>query len=88
LEFDLHTWSQLSFSPAAKNAPSQMMAVAQDGLDEIQIWERFAVAIGENGEPAVSVASVLPTMALLDAARESSREGRAILVGESAHWVL
>jgi predicted dehydrogenase len=47
-------------------------------LGETQIWECFASAIRGDGQPAVTPRSVLPTMALLDAAHQSSRTGRAV----------
>jgi predicted dehydrogenase len=47
-------------------------------LTEIQIWERFASAIRGEGPPAVTAESVLTTMALLDAARESATLGKSI----------
>jgi predicted dehydrogenase len=47
-------------------------------LSEDQIWERFAAACRGEAEPAVTAQSVLPTMALLEAARRSSQTGRAI----------
>jgi predicted dehydrogenase len=44
-----------------------------------QIWREFARACrGEAASPAVPIHSVLATMALLDAARESSRRGQTI----------
>ncbi len=75
--FDLSTWSQFTFSPASGGA-AQPLPLAPAGLGETQIWERFAAAIRGGGEPAVPAESVLLTMKLLDAARESSRTGNAI----------
>ena len=72
LEFDTREWAKLSFA-AAGGLPPQNLAIAEAGLDEVAIWERFA-----DGKPAVSVKSVLGTMALLDAARKSSQRGTAI----------
>jgi predicted dehydrogenase len=51
---------------------------ATQTISETQIWEQFGAAVRGEGEPAVTAASVLPTMALLDAARESSKRGCAV----------
>lgn len=61
------------------------LPTARPGLTERQIWERFAAATRGEGEPAVTSSSVLPTMQLLDAARESSRRGVAVVIN-SAAW--
>jgi predicted dehydrogenase len=62
------------------------LPVARPGLTETQIWESFAAAVQGQGEPAVRVESVLCTMALLDAARESSRTGMAVEVSGIAEF--
>ena len=79
LDFDVNRWAELEFKPATGALAHRLPAAAR-GLTETQIWNRFADAIAGRGEPAVTVESVLPTMALLDAARESSRSGHAISV--------
>jgi predicted dehydrogenase len=79
LAFDLNTWATLTFQPANESS-ARVLSRSQAGLTETQIWERFGDAIRGRGEPAITARSVLPTMALLDAARESSREGRAVPV--------
>jgi scyllo-inositol 2-dehydrogenase (NADP+) len=79
LEFDVNRWAELEFKPST-GAAAHRLPAANAGLSEIQIWNRFADAIAGRGEPAVTVESVLPTMALLDAARESSRSGHAVAV--------
>ena len=61
--------------------------MAPPGLTEPQIWSQFAAAVRGRGAPAVNARTVLPTMALLDAARESSRTGRAVDVRERVEWV-
>jgi len=48
------------------------------GLSESDIWGQFALACLGQGPPAVSMESVLLTMRLLDAARTSSDQGRAV----------
>ena len=91
LAFDLETWATLEFAPAPEPATeaaglaeeSRLLPRAAGALNETQIWEQFAAAVRGEGEPAVTAASVLPTMALLDAARESSRRGCAIEVDVS-----
>jgi predicted dehydrogenase len=87
LQFDVKTWAQLTFSPAAAGCALQLVPVAKAGLDEIQIWDRFAAAVNGEGQPAVTVASVLPTMALLDAARASARTGTVISLPADLAWV-
>jgi predicted dehydrogenase len=81
LTFDTNTWADLRFT--ATSGERRTFGRAASGLTETQIWERFADAVQGNAAPAVSVDSVLPTMALLDAARESSREGKAVSVEEN-----
>src|SRR5687768_13164538 len=75
--FDLNIWSQVTFA-AADGAAAELLPRATETMSETQIWEQFAAAVRGEGEPAVIAASVLPTMALLDAARESSRRGCAV----------
>jgi predicted dehydrogenase len=75
--FDTHEWARLTFTPADFNAPS-VLPVPEVGLTEVDLWNRFVDACAGTGEPAVTARSVLPTMHLLDAARTSSREGRAV----------
>jgi scyllo-inositol 2-dehydrogenase (NADP+) len=78
LVFDTREWADLQFTPAAGDP--RAFPIASPGLSETQIWERFASAVRGEGAPAVTADSVLPTMELLDAARESSRTGRAVEV--------
>ena len=78
LKFDLETWAKLDFAPADSPTSTTPLTRAAGVLTEPQIWERFAAACRGEGEPAVTAESVLPTMALLDAARESSRRGAAV----------
>jgi predicted dehydrogenase len=87
LAFDLNTWSQVTFAPADGAAAAELLPRATETLNETQIWERFAAAVRGEGEPAVTARSVLPTMALLDAARESSRRGAAVdLTTQEIAW--
>jgi predicted dehydrogenase len=78
LSFDSRVWADLKFIPAS--GEPRTFATAKAEMSETQIWEQFAAAVRGKGEPAVTAESVLPTMALLDAARESSRAGRAVKV--------
>jgi scyllo-inositol 2-dehydrogenase (NADP+) len=77
LAFDLGVWSQVTFAPA-DGATAELLPRATATMSETQIWEQFAAAVRGDDEPAVPAASVLPTMTLLDAARESSKRGCAI----------
>jgi scyllo-inositol 2-dehydrogenase (NADP+) len=77
LSFDTGEWARLDFAPADGSAVRRVTPPSP-GLTESAIWGRFADAVRGKGEPAVSADSVLPTMALLDAARESSRTGQAV----------
>jgi predicted dehydrogenase len=86
LSFDTRQWAELDFAPA-NGGQSWRLPTAPPGLSEIVIWERFAAAITGSGEPAVPVASVLPTMALLDAARESARTGAAVRISPTLGWI-
>jgi len=94
--FDTHAWAKLRYTPAPQEADpldaSQSAAielpVAEPGLTETALWEHFADAACGRGDPAVSVESVLCTMALLDAARQSSLTGNAVDVAGAVEWVL
>jgi scyllo-inositol 2-dehydrogenase (NADP+) len=78
LDFDVTRWAQLDFIPARSPFQPQRLAPAPKGLTESQIWDQFADAIAGQGKPAVIADSVLPTMALLDAARQSSHLGKTV----------
>lgn len=78
--FDTRMWANLEFRSSDSAASTRTLPLAHTGFTEPQIWERFALAIRGHDAPAVPVRSVLPTMALLDAARESSSTGRAVEV--------
>jgi predicted dehydrogenase len=88
LSFDLNTWADVRFTPGGEpRERSQLLPRAAPGLNETQIWEQFAAACRGEGPPAVTAQSVLPTMALLDAARESSRTGQSIAIATDG-WEL
>jgi predicted dehydrogenase len=78
--FDTHVWADMRFVPAVGGRQPVAVPKARPGLTESIIWSRFAGAVEGDGEPAVTVDSVLPTMRLLDAARQSAQSGRAVLV--------
>jgi predicted dehydrogenase len=86
LDFSLAKWAELDFTPA-KGAEVERLPLGSGVLSETEIWEQFAGAIRGQASPAVDPRSVLCTMALLDAARQSSREGRAIDVSEMVDWI-
>jgi predicted dehydrogenase len=90
-EFDTSVWASLRFTPAGAGegsaaGASRTFAPAARGLTETQIWEQFARAVRGEGPPAVSARGVLPTELLMDAARISSREGRAVEVRDAVEW--
>jgi predicted dehydrogenase len=86
LAFDLQQWARLEFTPAPPATESRILPRAAGRLSETEIWDRFAAAALGNGQPAVSAESVLVTMMLLDAARESSRTGCAVDVANRVEW--
>lgn len=94
--FDTAEWAKLSYVEAPESGPMTLqtpitrrqLPVSSSGLTETQIWEAFADAVQGGGEPAIRVESVLCTMALLDAARESSRTGKAVDVQTALEWTL
>jgi predicted dehydrogenase len=75
--FDTGVWADLRFTPAA-GGDARVLPRAAAGFNEPEIWARFAAAVAGNGPPAVTARSVLPTMRLLDAARQSSERGTVI----------
>lgn len=87
LRFDTAEWARLELTPSEGNSAPTLLPAALPGLTESQIWEQFAAAVRGEGEPAVTAASVLPTMALLDAARQSSRHQEAVDVRDGVEWV-
>ena len=82
LSFDTNEWAKLTFSPA-NGEVSRLVDRAPEGLTRTQIWEQFALACRGEGEPAVTAQSVVPTMRVLDAARESARTGDSVHVSSS-----
>jgi predicted dehydrogenase len=87
LRFDTLEWAQLAFAPSDPSLPPKHFPRAEPGLSETAIWEQFASAIRGDGPPAVTPESVLPTMALLDAARHSSRHQESADVQGVVEWV-
>jgi len=82
--FDTGEWAKFTFAPSDGSRERQL-PIAPSGLSVIDMWDRFAQACMGQGEAAVSATSVLPTMALLDAARQSSREGRSVEISFETH---
>lgn len=87
LQFDTGEWARLEFSSADASQSPRVYPRAAAELTEIDIWEKFAAAIRGEGAPAVTPESVLPTMALLDAARHSSQHEEAADVRGVVEWV-
>jgi len=84
LTFNVDHWADLDFVPAGQDAAAAIrLPKAAAGLSETEIWNRFAKAIELKQEPAVPVRSVLPTMAILDAARN----GASKVLTDLAIWV-
>ena len=94
--FDTRVWATFEHAPATdatesgagSDANVGTLPLVPPGLTETQIWDRFALAVRGEGEPAVTARGVLPTMALMDAARESSRQGCAVDVSGRVEWVV
>jgi predicted dehydrogenase len=86
LDFRVERWAELDFTPAPGGESRGLMPAAR-GLNEVDIWEQFAAAIRKESAPAVDPRSALCTMALLDAARQSARDGRAVDVSRAVEWV-
>jgi predicted dehydrogenase len=84
--FDVGTWAKVQWTAANPGAEAALLPVAPEGLTQVQIWEQFALAVRGSGQPAILPRSVLPTMALLDAARESNATGQAVPLRD-LEWV-
>ena len=85
--FDTLEWSSLTVFPSGASPAPKLYPRAARGLNETQIWEQFASCILGQGPPAVTPESVLPTMALLDAARQSSHHQESADVRGVVDWV-
>lgn len=82
--YDTREWGKLRFTGA--DGTSRIIPLSSGGLSESDIWSQFAKATCGEGKPAVTIESVLPTMALLDAARQSSREGASVDLSYLSDW--
>jgi scyllo-inositol 2-dehydrogenase (NADP+) len=80
LQYDTHEWARLDFI-RAKDREAMRIPEASPGLGGTQIWEAFAKSIQDGSEPPVTIDSVIITMKLLDAARESSQSGTVVRLG-------
>jgi predicted dehydrogenase len=89
-DFDTSFWATFQYAPPpdVDGGVPRTLPLAPSGLTESDIWDHFAHAVAGKGEPAVTARGVLPTMALMDAARESSRDGCAVDVRSRVEWVL
>lgn len=89
--FDTRAWAAFDYAPGLDGGgagAAGTLPLATPGLTETEIWDRFAHAVRGQGEPAVTARGVLPTMALMDAARQSTREGCAVDVSARVPWTL
>ncbi|MGH7177238.1 MAG: Gfo/Idh/MocA family protein, partial [Tepidisphaeraceae bacterium] len=84
-DYDTTVWSSLRYTPA-DGGESRTLPKAAPGLTPTLIWEQFAAACAGRGAPAVTVQSVLPTMALLDAAKKSSETGESVSLDIQFDW--
>ncbi len=84
-QFDTAVWANLQFARLRTHRRGRSGA-PECGLSETDIWDRFAAATAGREPPAVSARSVLPTMALLDAARRSGQTHEAVTIS-SRDWV-
>lgn len=78
LTFNTTEWAKLTYTSA--RGQTRELPLAEPGLTESDIWNKFAKACEQNSLPAVTVDSVLVTMRLLQAARESSIRGESVRV--------
>ena len=78
LAFDTREWA--TFTIRRPDGTTTQAGTLTQGLTEVEIWEQFARATQSDAPPAVRAESVIPTMLVLDAARTSAREGRAVTI--------
>lgn len=78
LAFDTHEWARLTHT--TPDGATHPIDKAPQGLTETDIWTQFAAACRGECPPPVTVKSVLLTTRLLDAARESSARGAAVML--------
>lgn len=79
--FSTAEWARLTVTKATGETAPFTHLPGEGRLTEAQIWAAFAGACRGEGPPAVEAGSVLPTMAVIDAALLSAREGRAVALG-------
>jgi predicted dehydrogenase len=82
--YDTREWAQLRFHPA--HGVELQVPIASDGMTESDIWTRFALAVHKGLPPAVPVETVLPTMAIIDAARRASQNGEVVHMRDLVQW--
>lgn len=78
LAFDTAEWARLSITRPGGAVETPDPVVRGYEGSEPWIWQRFVAACRGDGLPAVGVESVLRSVDLLDAARTSAAEGRAV----------
>jgi scyllo-inositol 2-dehydrogenase (NADP+) len=76
LEFDTRRWAQFVIRLA--DGSHATAPPVGPGLSEADIWDRFAGSIRGECPTPIEIETVLTTMRILDAARESSRSGLAV----------
>ncbi|MFT3784656.1 MAG: Gfo/Idh/MocA family oxidoreductase [Tepidisphaeraceae bacterium] len=85
LTFDTREWAKLRLALA--DGTQRDLPLAPVGLNETAIWEQFARSCRGEGPPAVLAQTAYQTMVLLDAARESWRDGTVVPVA-TGNWVI
>jgi len=86
-EFDVRTWAQFEYTPANHRSPRRLDPSLNEVNTESQLWTQFARAIESKAPRPIRPQSVLCTMALLDAARQSSQQGKTIGVQSAVDWI-
>jgi len=86
LSFDMREWAKFNFAPSDGSA-AHTLPPAAGGLSEPDIWRLLIRACRGEATSPIPVESVLPTMALLDAARQSSSTGRAVSLDPQLAWI-
>jgi predicted dehydrogenase len=85
LSFDTRKWAQFRFISA--DGTARQLPLAEPGLSEPEIWRQFILACDGKQTSPIPVETVLPTMALLDAARQSSATGRVVDLDPFLQWM-
>jgi predicted dehydrogenase len=86
-DFEVETWARFEYTPANHQSPRPLDPALNEVHTESQLWTQFAQAIQSKTPPPITPQSVLCTMSLLDAARQSSQEGKTIDVQSTVDWI-